>query len=457
MQRAATAPVPELPARLDLDQRLQSLLRQTAGDLDVSSGQAERSIVRRRFAQLYRRRKLRYRLGSSTLAAGMFAGGGLQLREQVRPGAVPHSEAAVAPAPAAPTEVPSPAAPPATSSWTWDPQEGEGTDRVAADPGAYFAGGRFHVYTTSATHCVAGTCAGHWVPRFTSSDLHQPGRLDGDAMPSRPDWVAADDRAIWAPAVALIDDRHVLFFAATSGRPQDGKMKCLGAAVSPVPEGPFVPLPDPLRCVPGYWAIDPYPVLDGDNWYLLWREDDQTHSTGTIVAAPLAAGGLALAGGEPSTLLVGQSGWEEGHPHDNGIGPIENPAMARHPVTGELLLTWSAHRWETQDYATGLARCEGPLGPCRRLSDEEPWLRTSADPGVTTEATFGGAGGLSFVVGPDGHLYAVLHAYAGSGQAPDDPRVGWAFRVEVDTAAGPGYRLTNVVGNHSAETAVSAA
>ncbi len=178
---------------------------------------------------------------------------------------------------------PAPAPPPiaAASSWTWDPQEG--IDRVAADPGALFAGRRFHVYTTSATHCVAGGCVGHWVPRFTSPDLHQPGRLDGDAMPSRPDWVASDDRAIWAPSVALIGDRYVLFFAATSGRPEDGSMKVLGAAVSPAPEGQFVPLPDPLRCVPGYWTFDPYPILDGGRWYLLWREDDPAHSTGTIV------------------------------------------------------------------------------------------------------------------------------------------------------------------------------
>ena len=91
--------------------------------------------------------------------------------------------------------------------------------------------------------------------------------------------------------------------------------------------------------------------------------------------------------------------------------------MARHPLTGELLLTWSANLWETQDYATGLAVCDGPLGPCRRTSDR-PWLRTHESVGVATSARFGGAGGLSFATAPDGHLYAVLHAYRDGGSFP---------------------------------------
>jgi len=469
MHLAATAELPQLHVGSGLEHDVQSLLRRTADDLAIASGHTQRRIVRHRFARLYRRRRLRYKLGSGTLAAGIFAGGGMQLRDQGHPSAAWTPAATPAPAPVpppapAPAPTPEPGPTGGTASWTWDPDAQ--ADLEAADPGVTYAAGVFHVYTTSATHCTGGECRTSWVPRFTSPDLSQPGRLQGDAMPSRPDWVAEDDRVIWAPAVAAIDGRYVMYFAATSGRPGDHSMKCLGAAVSSQPEGPFVPLPEPLHCVPGYWTIDPYPVLDGGRWYLVWREDDGAHTTGKIVAAPLSAGGLTLAASRPMTLLVGESDWEDGqtdHRDHPGIGPIENPAMVRHPVTGDLLLTWSANLWETQSYATGLAQCDGPLGPCHRLSDGEPWLGTSADPGVTTDATFGGAGGLSFVVGPDGQLYALMHAYRGSGHAPEAPRVAWAFRVEADADVDPdptrgqdlGYHLTDIVGNQSPDTIVN--
>jgi hypothetical protein len=248
--------------------------------------------------------------------------------------------------------------------------------------------------------------------------------------------------------VQRIGDRYVMYFAATGG---DG-LKCLGAAVAPTPDGPFLPLPDPLRCSDHYWAIDPYPVQDGDDRYLLWRQDDRDHPTGRIVVAPLRADGLALAG-RPHTLLTGSDDWEQGGTGTAGIGPVENPAMVRHPVTGEWLLTWSANRWETRSYATGIARCAGPLGPCERIGDgDDPWLRTSTDPAIATSAVFGGAGGMSFAVGPDGRLYAVFHAYRDAGHDPD-PRLTWAYRVDVDPGTG-GYRLIEVPGNQTGDAPV---
>jgi hypothetical protein len=442
---AAALPRPvDLSFDLPFDHVLHALLQRTAGDSAAAPGQAARRAVRRRLTRLSRRRRLSHSLGTGTLAAGLVAGGAHQLwtaRLAGTPGppapTLPVADGALDPSVPAPVPVPAPG--PATS-WTWDPTEG--IDRVAADPGALYAQGAFHVFTTSAVHCTAGTCTEQWVPRFASPGLDQAGTPAGDAMPTRPAWVRPDDRAIWAPAVARVGDHYVMWFAATAAGTHT---KCLGAAVASRPEGPFVPLPRPLRCTPGYWAIDPSPVTDGDRWYLLWRQDDPDHPTGRIVAAELRSGGLALAeADEPTTLLVGQYPWEDG---GRGIGPIENPAMARHPATGEWLLTWSANRWETQDYATGLAVCAGPLGPCRRISQARPWLRTSADtsPGRARDAPdgggFGGAGGLSFVTGPDGGLYAVFHAYPGTGEDPRSRRAAWAYRVEPDPTVPDRYRL----------------
>jgi hypothetical protein len=188
----------------------------------------------------------------------------------------------------------------------------------------------------------------------------------------------------------------------------------------------------------------------GTRRFLLWREDDATHVRGKIVAAELSADGLSFHGKPKRTLMVGQYPWEDGSsqttaaatsgpgrklppgagPDPLGIGPIENPAMARDPDTGAWLLTWSANNWSTIAYATGLAVCKGPLGPCDRHSRDRPWLGTSNDPSISTSAVFAGAGGLSFVTGPDKHLYAVFHAYRAN-KATNATRIGWAYRVKV--------------------------
>lgn len=459
MSTPAPAP-PVLAEDADLGALLRSLLARRVDDLAPMSGRGARTSIRQRVADLHRRRRrLRHALGSGTLAAGMTAGGvqhwlvgdpgtragrdGAAAFPGATAGPVTTEPQGTTPSPTeAPIAAPTPAAP--ATSWTWDPFEQ--VDREAADPGALYAEGRVHVYTTSAGHCTTGFCLPYRVPRFESGDLSQPGRLVGDAMPERPAWVDPGDDVVWAPAVARVGDGYVMWFAATSGRPQDGRMKCIGAAVSATPEGPFAPQPEPLHCTPGYWAIDPYPVAHDDGWTLLWRQDEPGHVTGTIAAAPLRPDGLALAGPR-TTLMSGEHSWEDGYPDGRpGIGPIENPAMARHPATGEWLLTWSANLWETRDYATGLAVCDGPQGPCRRTSTE-PWLRTDASPGFATSASLGGAGGLSFLTGPDGGLHALLHAYRGPDAAAPAPRVAWAYRVE---AAGAGaYRLVDIARNRS--------
>jgi hypothetical protein len=371
----------------------------------------------------------------------------------------------VAPAATAETTTAATAGP--WQSWSYDGFWG--IDRALADPGPLLAGGQVTVYATTARHCIVSTCATYWVPRFTSTSPATTAGLQSDALPAKPAWVADADRVIWAPSVTEIDGVYVMYFAATAGPGMvNAGLKCVGAAVAATAEGPFWPLTTALVCAgAGYWAIDPYVVADGADLYLLWREDDAAHVRGKIVSARLSADGVSLAGAAtPQTLVVGEYPWEDGSAAalaaapegafdrhlppdadgladtadtaDTGIGPIENPAMARHPTTGEWLLTWSANSWNTQDYATGLAVCATPLGPCERVSHEQPWLRTSGDGSISTTASFGGAGGLAFLTGPGDVLYAVFHAYRGTGDASNAVRVCWIYQVVHSTE---GYRL----------------
>jgi hypothetical protein len=331
-------------------------------------------------------------------------------------------------------------------------------DRPLADPAPVVAHGEFDVYTTSAPECFPGGCPMYWVPRYTSRSLTATAALEADAMPDRPAWVDPGDRAVWGPSVTRIRATYVMYFAATAAWGPHRGDKCIGTATSPTPAGPFAPAHEPMVCAgPGFWALDPYAVSDGTRVFLLWREDDAAHPTGAIVGAQLRADAVGFGGAAKRTILIGEFAWEDGSRHGppvpsttgrrlpaavrhhGGLGPIENPAMARDPDTGQWLLTWSANRWDTPDYATGLATCRGPLGPCRAVSRRHPWLRTSHDPSIGTNATFTGAGGLSFLTAPDGHLYAVFAAYRGSLSPTDRTRVGWAYRV---VAAHGTYVLT---------------
>jgi len=218
MPGTATPPATVPSPLTDLDARLRHVLDRRASGLAVPPGGAALAAVRRQITRrLRRRRRVRHALGSGTLAAGMVAGG-IHVRHDTHappagqpaastpaahgaaPGAVSPSavtRGVVAPPPAAAagdepgaggaTPGTPPAAPQSGRTWTWDPDDG--VDRAAADPGALYAGGRFHVYATSAEHCVRGTCRHHRVPRFSGPDLAGPGRLEGDAMPDLPPWV----------------------------------------------------------------------------------------------------------------------------------------------------------------------------------------------------------------------------------------------------------------------------
>jgi hypothetical protein len=333
-----------------------------------------------------------------------------------------------------------------------------------ADPAMVYADGEYHGFATSTTWCTPGGCPTYWVPHLASSSLDTSGGLRNDALPDVPAWVRPSDRAIWAPSVAEIAGRWVMYFTATADSGPGAGNKCLGTATATSVQGPYTPDEEPLVCHSTYWNIDPYAVTDGQDWYLLWREDDADNITGKIVGAQLQPDGLGFAGLAKRTILVGEYPWEDGNPHPalkpedeldrsapeyatdtgstrshQGIGPIENPAMARHPDTGQWILSWSANSWQTQNYATGLATCDGPLGPCTRVSTDAPWLRTTEDEAITTSAWFGGMGGLSFVDGHDGQLYAVLHGYRRLGEHPE-LRIGWVYRV----AADDDYSLTEL-------------
>ncbi|MGH9158065.1 MAG: hypothetical protein ACRD1K_20015 [Acidimicrobiales bacterium] len=102
-------------------------------------------------------------------------------------------------------------------------------------------------------------------------------------------------------------------------------------------------------------------------------------------------------------------------------------------MDGFLLLFYSGNEWTGPDYATGVARCASPTGPC--VKQESPVL-SSVD-GLS------GPGGLSVTEAGDGEFGVAFHSWS--------PVAGYErgghrqLRVEVWDAD----RLSRVVGEIS--------
>lgn len=216
-----------------------------------------------------------------------------------------------------------------------------------------------------------------------------------DAMPTPPAW--ATDSGIWAPTVERFGRRWVMFFAAKRPDPPDpANAECVGRATANRPEGPYVPEPAPVTCGLGgvHGALDPSVFRDRDGRAYL-------HVAFGGTSTPLWTIPLddeALPAGAATPLLRMQQPWERWF--------LENPSMVfdgRHYV-----LAYSAGDWRSPSYATGIARCERPTGPCR--SDPSgPWLSSAG--GVT------GPGGLTFFTDVQGRLAVAFHGYSAGGEA----------------------------------------
>ena len=174
---------------------------------------------------------------------------------------------------------------------------------------------------------VAST-SGDWLPAFPvlrSRDLrgwHQVGSV----LAPRPRWAASD---FWAPELLRRGGRVLAYYAALA---RDGR-RCVAVASAGRVRGPYRDH-GPLVCS-RTGEIDPLPVTDehGADW-LLWKRDGNSRGRPTpILAAPLAPGGLSLAG-PPRELFRADAAWER--------GLVEAPALLRRH--GLFYLVYSAGR-----------------------------------------------------------------------------------------------------------------
>lgn len=263
------------------------------------------------------------------------------------------------------------------------------------DPSVLRVGNTFYAYGTTINYLNLPVLSSTDLITWTARATNDPARWWlNDAMPTTGSWSEITQvglrtfGATWAPHVV---QRGRYFVAAYSAPIRDGGgRRCIGIAAATSPIGPFVDSsPVPVVCPPNQGVIDPFILVDRRRMYLLWKGD--TDSILYSVRLVNQAGTFVLTGPSKALLWVKQ-------PWEGSI--IENPAMIRY--RGKLRLFYSANNYTTANYATGLANCRTPLGPCRRVG---------AKPFMASKWGLAGPGGASPFLGRGGRLYLVYHAW----------------------------------------------
>ncbi|MEA2705209.1 MAG: hypothetical protein QOD63_3154, partial [Actinomycetota bacterium] len=191
------------------------------------------------------------------------------------------------------------------------------------------------------------------------------GSVTGGALTQAPSWAQNDD--VWAPAVLDTGSGFVLYAAFLDK--STGK-RCIGAATSRTPQGPFTALATKLVCDNAAGGvIDPDVFVTIGGTYLLWKTEGVPGSvTPALFSQPLAGSGTALTG-TPARLLSSKYPWEG--------TLIENPTMVAD--NGRLYLFYSGNEWESASYGVGWGVCATPQGPCVTPPDKPLLLSEGAN------------------------------------------------------------------------------
>jgi hypothetical protein len=227
------------------------------------------------------------------------------------------------------------------------------------DPAVLRVGSTWYAYGTDGdlgnVQVVTSTDLVSW------TDAGQPGRVG--ALAKVPAWGQNDD--VWAPGILDTGSGYVLYSAVV--KTATGK-RCIAAATSTKPEGPFTAVEGFQVCNDGEGgAIDPDVFTQGGNRYLLWKTEGVPGQVAPAIwSQPLAADGRSVTG-TSSRVFSSQYPWEG--------TLVENPTMVS--ADGRLFLFYSGNEWESAAYGVGWAVCPSVQGPCVAPPDK-PLLRTES-------------------------------------------------------------------------------
>jgi len=251
------------------------------------------------------------------------------------------------------------------------------THIYTADPSAHVFDGRIYVYPSHDRETdIAFNDNGD---QYDMNDYHvlsldsADGPITDHGVVLRAEDVPWVSKQLWAPDAAAKNGKYYLYFPA---RDKEGIFR-IGVAVSSVPQGPFVPEPEPIS---GSYSIDPASFVDDDGRAYLyfggiwggqlqcWKsgEFDASMSgpqepSGNVPAllprcAPLSDDMLSFAGDVHELLIFD----ERGQPlmaDDHERRFFEAPWM--HKYKGKYYFSYSTGDTHFVVYAIG----DSPLGP----------------------------------------------------------------------------------------------
>jgi len=267
----------------------------------------------------------------------------------------------------------------------------------APDPHVVRFDGRWYAYTTGTTWgnnigvLVSDRPDGGW--RTVTGKSY-----GSSALPNPPGWQVRDSQ--WAPGVYRYAGRYVMFYAARRASTQEF---CISVATASRPEGPFQDgSAGPIVCQDHLGGvIDPQPFVDagGTPWlHFKTNDGEPSPARGTAMVSTVMATRLASDGATP----VG--GYAEVMRKDSQRYPwqttVDNPQMVLREGVHYLFHSGGDYVGNGS-YVTGVAKCDGPLGPCR--TEPQPILASYGD-------VAGPAGG-TVAMGSDGRWWLSYHAW----------------------------------------------
>lgn len=214
----------------------------------------------------------------------------------------------------------------------------------------------------------------------------------GDALPTKPGW-ASSMQDFWAPHVQRAGTRYVMYLSVKPNGSNERYGMCLGVATSTSPAGPFKPIARPLKCGPGFEAIDPMAYDDPatGKHLLYWGSGFQP-----ITVQALAPDRLAFARGSKPKPLVWPS-------RDRKTFPvlIEGAWLTRHAGFYYLFYSGDNCCGEHANYTVMVARSRHATGP----------FETKSDPVILAKrGKWFAPGHNSVVTDPAGQDWIVYHA-----------------------------------------------
>lgn len=220
----------------------------------------------------------------------------------------------------------------------------------------------------------------------------------GDALGSHPSWAQGDD--VWAPAVLrLAPSAYVLYASFVNDATG---LRCIGAATSTTPTGPFQPVDAFELCDDARGGvIDPSVFVSGASRYLLWKTEGVPGNNSeppSVFSRPLGANGVALSG-SAARIFRSEQPWEG--------TLVENPSMIANGT--RTYLFYSGNEWESASYAIGWAACQGPQGPC---------IAPPNRPLMTSETGIYGPGGGA-VFADEAGTWMAFAAWTNAGQVTE--------------------------------------